>query len=59
MRADNVKLFDVEWAWVMGPLYVQAECAANLVNQIGGPNLAFSAWYVETGWFLTGESRRY
>jgi phosphate-selective porin OprO/OprP len=56
---NNVTLLDLEWAWVMGPFHVQAEAAANLIDQIGGPNLAFTAWYVEAGWFLTGESRPY
>jgi len=59
IAANQVTLLDAEWAWVMGPWHVQAEYAANFVNQINGPNLAFSAWYVETGYFLTGESRTY
>lgn len=59
IAASDVQMFDVEWAWVMGSVHVQAEYAASLVNQIGGPDLAFSVWYVETGWFLTGESRPY
>jgi phosphate-selective porin OprO/OprP len=56
---ENFQLFDVEWALVQGPLHIQAECAANLVNQFDGPNLTFWAWYVETGWFLTNDSRPY
>jgi phosphate-selective porin OprO/OprP len=59
IAANDVQLYDVEWAWVMGPVHVQAEYAASLVNQIGGPALDFHAWYVEVGWFLTGESRPY
>jgi len=59
ISANNVTLLDAEWAWIMGPIHVQAEYAANFVNQIGGPDLAFSAWYVEAGWFLTGENRPY
>lgn len=59
IAANDVLLLDAEWAWVMGPFHVQAEYATNYVNQIGGPNLTFTAWYVETGWFLTGESRPY
>jgi phosphate-selective porin OprO/OprP len=59
INVNDVTLFDLEWAWVMGPFHVQAEWAANLVNQIGGPDLTFTAWYVEAGWFLTGENRPY
>lgn len=55
----DAALFDLEWAWIMGPFHIQAEYAASFVDQIGGPDLAFTAWYVETGWFLTGESRPY
>ncbi len=59
IAASDVTLFDLEWAWIMGPFHVQAEYATSLVNQIGGPNLTFNAWYVEAGWFLSGESRPY
>jgi len=57
--ADSANLFDLEWAWVRGRWHAQAEWATSLVNQRGGPNLTFGAWYFETGWFLTGESRPY
>jgi len=59
ISTNNVTLADVEWAWVLGPFHVQAECAGSFVDQIGGPDLAFTAWYVEAGWFLTGEHRPY
>jgi phosphate-selective porin OprO and OprP len=60
IAANDVMLLDLEWAWIMGSFHVQAEYAANFVNQIGGgPDLSFGAWYVEAGWFLTGESRPY
>jgi phosphate-selective porin OprO and OprP len=55
----DAALVDLEWAWIMGPFHIQAEYAASFVDQIGGPDLTFTAWYVETGWFLTGESRPY
>jgi phosphate-selective porin OprO/OprP len=57
--AESANLFDLEWAWVRGRWHAQAEWATTLVNQPGGPNLQFSAWYLETGFFLTGESRPY
>ncbi len=59
IAANNVLLLDVEWAWIMGPFHVLTEYATNHVDQIGGPDLSFTAWYVEAGWFLTGESRPY
>jgi phosphate-selective porin OprO/OprP len=59
IAANDVTLLDVEWALVLGQFHVQAEYTASFVNQAGGPDLAFGAWYVETGWFLTGESRPY
>jgi phosphate-selective porin OprO/OprP len=57
--ADNMQLFDLEWATVWGPVYAQAEYARTFVTQINGPNLTFDAWYAEVGWFLTGEHRPY
>lgn len=57
--AEDANLFDIEWAWIMGPWHALAEYAFNVVDQIGGPPLTFQAWYFETGWFLTGESRPY
>jgi phosphate-selective porin OprO/OprP len=59
IAANNVTLFDLEYACVLGPFHVMSEFATNYVDQIGGPNLMFTAWYVETGWFLTGEHRPY
>lgn len=59
IATHQVDLFDVEWAWVNGPFHAMAEYAVNMVNQVDGPRLVFQAWYFETGWFLTGESRPY
>jgi len=59
IATNQYTLLDAEWALVLGPWHVQAEYCANFVDQINGPNLTFKTWYVETGYFLTGESRPY
>ena len=59
ISAESVNLYDIEWAWVMGPWHALAEYAFNVINQVQGPQLTFQSWYLETGWFLTGESRPY
>lgn len=59
INSDVYSLIDFEWAWVHGPFYAQTEWCGTFANQVAGPNLFFDAWYVETGWFLTGEHRPY
>ena len=59
ISANYYDLFDLEWAWVNGPVHAQAEYTWNRVRQAHGQTLNFQAWYFETGCFLTGESRPY
>jgi phosphate-selective porin OprO/OprP len=59
---DSQDLYNVETAAVYGPLTVQSEYTANVLNGAsagGGPreNLFFQAFYAEVLCFLTGESR--
>lgn len=67
--ADNVLAFNVEAAAIWGPFNVQGEYTHWDVSRmnpdgtpLGTPNpadVALNGWYVETGWFLTGESMNY
>ena len=64
INAHSQNLFNLETAAVWGPLTVQAEYTANVVNgasvgAAGRPlgDLSFGAYYVEAMLFLTGESR--
>ena len=55
----HVRLSDLEFAAVQGPLWVAAEYIQSDVSAqaVGDPK--FSGSYVQVGWFLTGESRPY
>ena len=64
-------ILDLEWALVYGPFAVSAEYAivrgTDLFERFDGVtfsgprgNVAYQAWYVEAGWFLTpGDYRRF
>jgi phosphate-selective porin OprO/OprP len=59
---DAVKDFykvGAEIATVQGPFSAQAEYITTSVNRNSGTDLDFDGWYVQTGYFLTGESRNY
>jgi len=55
---DSLKI-GAELATVYGPFSAQAEYIDTQVNRNGFDDLNFDGWYVETGYFLTGESRQY
>ncbi len=55
---EVVKL-GAELAGVWGPLSAQAEYITTTVNRNGLSDLDFDGWYLETAYFLTGESRQY
>lgn len=48
-----------EIATVQGPFSAQAEYITTSVNRDSGSDLDFDGWYVQAGYFLTGESRNY
>ncbi len=49
-----------EIAGVYGPFHAQAEYASyNVQGKDGVPDFTFDGWYVQAGFFLTGESRPY
>jgi phosphate-selective porin OprO/OprP len=51
------QLHEVEFAASLGSLYLQSEYFWVPVGQINGPNLMFTGWYAQAGYFLTGEHR--
>jgi phosphate-selective porin OprO/OprP len=59
LAAKNVVKLGAELATVFGPFSAQAEYISTSVNRNEGSNLVFDGWYVETAYFLTGESRQY
>lgn len=58
--ADAFTHYGAELAWARGPLSLQGEYILTRVDRGGaGPDLDFDAWYVQGGWFLSGESAIY
>ncbi|CAN0266860.1 unnamed protein product, partial [Chrysoparadoxa australica] len=57
---DRATIAGLELAAVAGPWSVQGEYAEVGVSRDNGlPSLDFSGYYLQMGWVLTGESRRY
>jgi phosphate-selective porin OprO/OprP len=57
--AKNISIGGAEAAYMQGPFSIQGEYAYSWVERDGAPNVDFNAFYVQTGWTLTGESRSY
>lgn len=56
--ADSTAAAGLEFAWVNGPISVQAEYMHNRVDYVHG-GAGFSGAYIYASWFLTGERRPY
>jgi len=56
---DKLSMYGVEAAYMQGPFSVQAEYALSDASRDGASDEDFSAYYVQVGWTLTGESRSY
>jgi phosphate-selective porin OprO and OprP len=55
---EDVQTYGLELAGVLGPLHAQAEyLLTNARSEVADAD--FDGWYVEGGYFLTGESRPY
>jgi phosphate-selective porin OprO and OprP len=59
INVDHVHTFDVEGLWVYGPLSVQTEAMAAVVDRTTAASSVLHGEYVQVGWFLTGEHRPY
>lgn len=57
--ADGANLLGAELAAALGSLTIQSEVMYALVNQQGGPSLAFPGAYVQAAYALTGEHHPY
>jgi phosphate-selective porin OprO/OprP len=57
-EADEITRLGGEFAAVHGPAWLQAEYLAALANG-NGPNRDMAGYYIQAGWFLTGEHRPY
>ncbi len=62
INADSASATGVELGWQSGPVFAQGEAFSYKIQRLPGSGLSnpdFSGWYVEGGWSLTGESRKY
>jgi phosphate-selective porin OprO/OprP len=57
--ADNANSVNLESALVYGPLSLQGECSAAMLDSDEGDDPDFSGYYVQASYFLTGEHRPY
>ncbi|MDO7596111.1 MAG: porin [Pseudomonadota bacterium] len=56
---DSHSKYGFEVAMVSGPLSVQSEYVTTSVSRNSTQSLDFDSWYIQTGYFFTGESRQY
>jgi len=59
LGVDHVHTFGVEGLWVYGPLSLQTEAMAAMVDQRVAPTATLDGAYMQVGYFLTGEHRPY
>jgi len=58
--AEKLSLLGLEAAWVNGPLSLQAEYMHALLTAVeSSEDTNFDGYYLQSSYFLTGESRRY
>ena len=58
-RIDDIWKWSGELAGVWGAFAAQAEYISTAVNRDKFSDVHLEGWYLETSYFLTGESRRY
>jgi phosphate-selective porin OprO and OprP len=59
---DSDEMFILETAFVWGPFSMQGEYAqlqADSPSGISSVSPTYNGWYIDTSWFLTGETRNY
>ena len=57
--ASQEQLYNLQWAWVLGSLSLQAEWTGANIDQIGGGPVFVHGAYFYASYFLTGEHRQY
>jgi phosphate-selective porin OprO/OprP len=57
--ATDQQLANLQWAYVRDSFWAQAEWYGTLIDQIGGGTIFFHGSYLDLGYFLTGEHRKY
>lgn len=58
-NATDALLYNIESSFVWNAFHAQAEFTGASVDRFGQSSLSFNGWYVQGGWFITGESRNF
>ncbi len=56
---DDTIMYNGQVSGVLGSFHAQAEYTGVRVSRTGEENISFNGWYVQAGYFLTGENRVY
>ena len=56
---NNTIMYNGQVSGVLGSFHAQAEYTGVRVSRTGEENISFNGWYVQAGYFLTGENRVY
>ena len=59
MNLDDMIMYNVEVSGVLGSFHAQGEYTGASVRRRDPADLSFGGWYVQAGYFLTGEHRNY
>lgn len=59
LAAGFQQLFNLQWAAVHGPMWVQAEWYGTIIDQSDGAAIFYHGNHLDVGYFLTGEHRQY
>ena len=58
-EVDDIVMYNVEVSSVLGSFHAQGEYTGTNVQRRGAADLTLGGWYVQAGYFLTGENRNY
>ena len=58
-NVDGVSTNGIEFAWIGGPMSVQAEYLTRDISRQGAEDLTFDGFYIFGSYFLTGHTRNY
>ena len=58
-NVDDMIMYNFEATGVLGSFHAQGEYTGSSVRRRGNSDLSFGGWYVQAGYFLTGEQRNY
>jgi len=56
---DDLLMYNLQATGVFGSFHAQAEYTGSRVGRKGDTDLNFGGWYIQAGYFLTGEQRNY